>query len=88
MKDSPWKKLEDIREPQRNFSRDGVELPFLSSMVTVSLAHFMRNLAVGISRQLYGKSIGTYLTSFILNYFSSCSEDVGIQTRPSRCMGA
>lgn len=26
------------------------EVPFLSSMVTVSLAHFMRNLAVGVSR--------------------------------------
>lgn len=55
MKDSSWKKLEDDERSWGSlrgwdfFSRDGAEVPFLSSMVTVSLAHFMRNLAVGVS---------------------------------------
>lgn len=48
--------------------------------MTVSLAHFMRNLAVDVSCQLYRERFGTDLTSFILNYFNFCSEGVGIQT--------
>ena len=67
-------------------------IPFLSSIVTVSLAHFMRNLgedqrcalgrALGLQAQLdfaAGKDEwDAYLTSFILAFAVSLATELGV----------